>query len=69
MIGELPLGFFLCGGVEEERCGVISNMLGNPPPLHSAGKLLLSNFLLSILLAFRESCLCSGLAEDGISGN
>lgn len=36
----------LCGDVEEERSGVITNMLENPPPsLHSAGKLPLSNFL------------------------
>lgn len=59
----------LCGGVEEERSGAITNVLGNPLPLQSAGKLLFSNFLLSILLAFRKSCLCSGLAEDDISGN
>ena len=68
MVQELLL-LSLCGGVEEERSGVITNMLGNPSPLHSGGKLPLSNFLPSILLAFRERCLCSSLAENDISGN
>lgn len=59
----------LCGSIEEERSGVIASVPGDPPPLFIAGKLALSNFLLSILLARKEGCLCSGLVEDDISGN
>lgn len=33
-VQKLPL-LFLCDAVEEERSGVITNMLGNPP-LHGA---------------------------------
>lgn len=63
----------LCGSIEGGRSGVIhqishTNVLGDPL-LFIAGKQALSNFLPSILPALTESCLCSGLVEDAISGN
>lgn len=58
----------LCGSIEEEKSGVIANVPGDPPP-PIAGEQALSNFLLSILPALKESCLCSGLVEGDISGN